>query len=114
MPTRLDVIAEHLSAEADSADAKVDELLAKLNAVHARARRLRKQVAYATSNGNKIIRDEMEQMDAEELPADNSGSGAASVDQAVAASLVASSLALDFNVEDLLRTPQGFPYSPAS
>ncbi|KAH0555756.1 hypothetical protein GP486_006299 [Trichoglossum hirsutum] len=110
----LDAITERLSAKANSADTEVDKLLAGLTAVRARARRLCKQVAQATSNADKIMCNEMEHLDAEDPLADNAGSGAASVDQAVAASLVASSLALDFNVEDLFRTPQGFPYSPAS
>ncbi|KAH0558661.1 hypothetical protein GP486_004692, partial [Trichoglossum hirsutum] len=111
---RLDIIAKRLSAEADSADAEADELLAKLNAIRACACRLCKQVAHATSNADKIMHNEMEQMDAEELPAGSAGSGAASGNQAAAASPVPSSLALDFNVEDLLRMLQGFPYSPAS
>ncbi|KAH0551593.1 hypothetical protein GP486_007189 [Trichoglossum hirsutum] len=110
----LDAIAKRLSAEADSADAEVDELLAKLTTTHAHTRRLRKQIAHATLNADKIMYNEMEQIDAEELPADNSGPSAVSIDQAVATSLVASLLALDFNVEDLLRTLQGFSYSLAS
>ncbi|KAH0556702.1 hypothetical protein GP486_005510 [Trichoglossum hirsutum] len=71
-------------------------------------------VAHATSNADKIIHNEMECMDAEELPADNADARAASGDQAVAASPMPSSLALDFNVKDLLHMPQGFPHSPAS
>ncbi|KAH0547886.1 hypothetical protein GP486_008373, partial [Trichoglossum hirsutum] len=110
----LDAIAECLSAEADDANAEADNLLAKLTAVRTHTHRLRKQVAQATSNADKIMRNEMEHLDAEELPAESAGPGAASGDQAAAASPVPSSLALDFNVEDLLRTPQGFPYSPAS
>ncbi|KAH0553435.1 hypothetical protein GP486_006494 [Trichoglossum hirsutum] len=111
---RLDTIAERFSVEVDSADAKVDELLAKLNTVRVHTRCLRKQVAYATSNADKIMHIEMEQMDAEELSAESAGPGATSGDQAAVASPVLSSLALDFNVEDLLRMPQGFPYSPVS
>ncbi|KAH0538389.1 hypothetical protein GP486_008780, partial [Trichoglossum hirsutum] len=77
---RLDAIAERLSAEADSANAEADKLLAELTAIRARARCLRKQVAQATSNADKIMRNEIEHLDAEDPPAGNAGSGAASVD----------------------------------
>ncbi|KAH0542526.1 hypothetical protein GP486_008632, partial [Trichoglossum hirsutum] len=98
---RLDAIAKRLSAEADSTNAEADKLLAELTAIRARARRLRKQVAQATSNADKIMHNEMEHLNAEDPPVNSTGSGAASVNQAVAASPVTSSLALDFNVEDL-------------
>ncbi|KAH0548482.1 hypothetical protein GP486_007940 [Trichoglossum hirsutum] len=90
----LDAIAKRFSAEADSADAEADKLLAELTAIRARARCLCKQVAQATSNANKIMRNEIEYLDVKDPSVDNAGCGATSVDQAVAASPVMSSLAL--------------------